>query len=210
LVLVAIESGYAKGRATRSQIIEKATALFGEVGYRSASLREIASRCGISHPGLLHHFASKELLLQAVLERRDRVDAEWLGLHESRGVETLARLVALVAHNAGQRGLVELFATLSAEATSPEHPAHGYFVERYRGAIAGIGEAFREAQADGALRDGVDPDGAARELVALMDGLQVQWLLDPSATDMPRLVRAQLERQLVVPLGHFEPQEESP
>src|SRR4051812_39952134 len=103
--------GYAKGRAKRAEILAQATALFGEVGYRSASLREIAARCGISHPGLMHHFPSKELLLQAVLERRDQGDADWLGLDEGRGTSTLERLVALVRRNAERRGIVELFAT---------------------------------------------------------------------------------------------------
>src|SRR3954447_15570467 len=117
------QTGYAKGRAKRSEIVEAATALFGEVGYRSASLREIASRCGISHPGLLHHFASKELLLQAVLEHRDRVDAQGAGLDESRGAATFSRLVALVGRNARRRAIVELFATLSAESAAPDHPA---------------------------------------------------------------------------------------
>ena len=51
--------GYARGRATREEILDVAMQLFGEVGYRTASLREVASRVGISHPGLLHHFASK-------------------------------------------------------------------------------------------------------------------------------------------------------
>ena len=202
--------GYAKGRAKRSEIVEAATALFGEVGYRSASLREIASRCGISHPGLLHHFASKELLLQAVLQHRDRVDAEGVGFAESRGADTFARLVAVVGRNTQRRAIVDLFATLSAEAGSPDHPAHAYFVERYRAVVELLARAYAEAGEDGALVAGIEPEDAARELVALMDGLQVQWLLEPAATDMQRLVRAHLERQLTVPLEDFHPQEETP
>jgi AcrR family transcriptional regulator len=205
---MASETGYAKGRATRSEIVEQATALFGEVGYRSASLREIASRCGISHPGLLYHFGSKELLLLAVLEHRDRVDAEGLGLVEARGADTFARIVALVGRNSERRAIVELFATLSAEAAAPDHPAHAYFVERYRAVVERSARAYGEAAEDGVLAPGVDPADAARELVALMDGLQVQWLLNPSDTDMQRLVQAHLERQLVLPLADFEPQEE--
>ena len=205
---MASDTGYAKGRAKRSEIIEQATALFGEVGYRSASLREIASRCGISHPGLLHHFGSKELLLLAVLEHRDRVDAEGLGLVDARGADTFARIVALVGRNSERRAIVELFATLSAEAAAPDHPAHSYFVERYRAVVERSARAYGEAAEDGALAPGVDPEDAARELVALMDGLQVQWLLNPSDTDMQRLVQAHLERQLVAPLADFQPEEE--
>src|SRR4051794_13431713 len=66
--------GYAKGRAKRQDILDQATALFGEAGYRGTSLREIAARCGLSHPGLLHHFPTKESLLLAVLEHRDAED----------------------------------------------------------------------------------------------------------------------------------------
>src|SRR4051794_18203256 len=146
------QTGYAKGRAKRREILEEATALFGEVGYRSASLREIAARCGISHPGLLHHFPSKEQLLQEVLALRDEVDGAWLGFDRVEGVATLGRLVALVARNAERRALVELFATLSAESTAPDHPAHAHFVERYRNVVALIARAYEEARAEGALR----------------------------------------------------------
>ncbi|MGA1838094.1 TetR family transcriptional regulator C-terminal domain-containing protein [Herbiconiux sp. 11R-BC] len=50
---------------------------------------------------------------------------------------------------------------------------------------------------DGLLRDGVDPVAAARSTIAVMDGLQVQWLLDRSLLDMAEELRTFL-RQLVV------------
>jgi hypothetical protein len=39
-------------------------------------------------------------------------------------------------------------------------------------------------------READDPEvrDDASALIALMDGLQVQWLLDPDAVDMPRIV----------------------
>ncbi len=111
--------GYAKGRAKRTEILDQAMALFGEAGYRGASLRVIATRCGISHPGLLHHFPTKEALLLAVLQRRDDVDDEWLALGVTRGVDHLRRLVDLAELNAKRRGIVELFSVVAAEATSP-------------------------------------------------------------------------------------------
>ena len=40
------------------------------------------------------------------------------------------------------------------------------------------------------LRPGVAPGGAARQLISLMDGLQVQWLLDNDSVDMPAEVAA--------------------
>jgi AcrR family transcriptional regulator len=192
--------GYAKGRARRREIIEHAAAVFGEVGYRAASLREVASRCGISHTGLLHHFANKEALLQAVLQERDRADAALLGDGATTGVDGLRRIVELVALNATRRGIIESFTILAAESASPEHPAHDYFVERYRGSLASIERMYMQADDAGALRRDVHPNSAASQLIALMDGLQLQWLLDDGATDMEAIVRTHIQSQLDVEL----------
>ncbi len=195
---IAAERGYAKGRAKRAEIIERATALFGEVGYRGSSLREIAARCGISHPGLLHHFATKEALLIAVLEHRDELDAAQFV--SAGGVAQLRRIVDLAAHNETRRGIVELYAVLSAEATAADHPAHEYFVRRYRRTVDGLTGAFAIARDQGSLLPGVEPVAAAQELIALMDGLQLQWLLDDGRTPMAARVRDHVQARLTVPL----------
>ncbi len=196
---VEVQRGYAKGRAKRREIIDQAMALFGEAGYRGASLREIAARCGISHPGLLHHFPTKESLLLAVLAHRDEADTAWLALEHAHGMTGLRRLVDLGTLNASRQVIVELFAVLSAEATAADHPAQDFFVRRYRASDEMIARVYREVAADGALRDGIDPGAAARQLVALMDGLQVQWLLDGS-TDMGVVLRAHVQAQVTTPL----------
>lgn len=168
---------YASGVARREQIVQAAVGLFGEVGFHAASLRDIAARSGVSHPGLLHHFATKTALLEAVLAHRDQVDAADLDADVQQGSTWLEALVALVARNALRRPLVELFAALSAEATSPQHPAHAYFVQRYAGSVAAARADLADHAARGRLREGVDVDAAARGVVALVDGLQIQWLL---------------------------------
>ena len=174
--------GYAKGRATREEILDAAMQLFGEVGYHTASLREVASRVGISHPGLLHHFPSKAALLAAVLERRDEVDGELFGTDDTER-DYFESLATIVERNASRPGIVELFATLSAEATSPDHPAHAYFQDRYRGVVTLMTTEFERRRSDGRLRAGVDPLTAARLTVAVMDGMQVQWLLTADTPD---------------------------
>ncbi|WP_251152621.1 TetR/AcrR family transcriptional regulator [Cellulosimicrobium sp. Marseille-Q4280] len=195
--------GYAKGRAKREQILQAAIQLFGEVGYHSASLRELASRVGMSHPGLLHHFPTKVALLEAVLEHRDVVDRSDLGEEIEQGVDYLDALVALVERNSRKRVVVELFTALAAEATSPDHPAHEYFVRRYATTVAAMQDGLQRYADAGRLRDGVDVAVAARHLVALMDGLQVQWLLsldrdDAGHVDMASDLRAYLRLILTV------------
>ncbi|TDQ54181.1 TetR/AcrR family transcriptional regulator [Actinorugispora endophytica] len=192
------QRGYAKGRAKREQILDEAIALFGEVGYRSASLREIAQRCGITHAGLQHHFPTKESLLLEVLKRRDEVDAARSGLGSVTGVELLRRLVELTLRNTEQPGIVELYCVLSSEATAPGHPAHGFFADRYTRTTSLIEEAFAETARSGALRAGVDPRVASQGVVALMDGLQVQWLLNRASVDMAAVLRAHIGEHLTV------------
>lgn len=192
--------GYAKGRAKRVEILDQAMSLFGEAGYRGASLRVLATRCGISHPGLLHHFPTKGSLLLAVLEHRDEVDGQWLSDGGPKGVDRLRRLIGLAALNAERRGIVELFTVLAAEATSADHPAHSYFVERYRDSVRTTAVSYTEARDAGVLRDGIVPDEAAQQLIALMDGLQTQWLLSGCATDMEGVLRAHVQAQLTVRL----------
>lgn len=188
---------YAKSKRTRTSILDSALEVFAESGFRSGSLRDVAERVGMSEAGLLHHFTSKSALLAAVLERRDQQTREHFDLDPAHGREVLRSTVELVGYNASIPGVVELFCTLAAEATSATHPAHQYFVERYGSTTAMMCDALREIEARGELRPGVDPGVAARGLVALMDGLQLQWLLDRASVDMAAEVRTYVNSLLL-------------
>ena len=163
--------------------------VFASAGFRSGSLRDVAERVGMSQAGLLHHFPSKNGLLEALLARRDVDSLALMGEELPRGVEYLRAMVRVIEHNVETPGLVALFTTLSAEATAPDHPVHQYFLDRYRLVVDRVRRALEAAAEDGLLRDGVDIDGTAHDFVALMDGLQVQWLLEPDTVDMPARVR---------------------
>jgi AcrR family transcriptional regulator len=175
---------YAKSDITRAAILDAALEVFALGGFRAGSLRDVALRVGMSEAGLLHHFSSKSRLLAAVLDRRDELAEQLVPRRLDDGVSALRALVALARFNASEPGVVELYSTLSAEATSPTHPAHAYFVRRYAEVRARVHVAFEDLERRGLLRSGVSPDAAARATVAIMDGLQVQWLLDRSLMDM--------------------------
>lgn len=195
--------GYTTGRARRAQIIAVATELFGRVGFNSATMREIAEACDITRAGLSHHFPTKESLMEAVLETRDVEDRERFRRNGSRGSDGLGVLrgmVDLARHNTQVPGIIGLYAVLSAEAAAPDHPAHDYFVRRYARIREGTATALRRARDAGFLAAHVDEDQAAAELTAIMDGLQLQWLLDPDSVDMAAAVRRRLEELLTVPL----------
>lgn len=173
-----------RGDVRRKRILSAAVEVFGEQGYRGTSLREIARRVGISDAGLLHHFGSKTGLLAATIAERDERDRERREESEASGVAFVDTMRDQVARNAHSPGLVALHVVLSAEATDPQHPAHESFRERYRHLRHQDDQAFARLQEDGQLRTDLDPRRVGQLVTAMMDGLQLQWLLDPDQVDM--------------------------
>ena len=175
---------YAKGRAKRDEILAVAFDSFSAHNRESATLAEIAKAAGVTRSTLLYHFNSREELFAEVVRWRDEVDK----LRDPpEGL--LPGYVALAAHNSSVPGLVHLFTTLSAEATTSDHEAHAYFEERYATLTRRLTNEIRTAQAEGAVTSDVDASVLARIYVAAMDGLQIQWLYDPS-TDMHEAMKA--------------------
>jgi AcrR family transcriptional regulator len=53
----------------KDAILDEATRLFAERGYEGTSMADLAERVGLRKASLFHHFASKDQLRKAVLER---------------------------------------------------------------------------------------------------------------------------------------------
>ena len=189
---------YAKSAGRRQQIVDAAVEVFSSAGYRRGSLRDVADKVGLSQAGLLHHFPSKEHLLEAVLSWRDGVTEKLMGDPLPQGVDFLRALIRTAEHNATTPELVEFHVIVSAEGTSACHPVHEYFVGRYGRVLAMTREAFEQAAEEGQLRPDTDCASAARTLIALMDGLQIQWLLDREGVDMAADLRRYLQPLLTV------------
>ncbi|WP_245746288.1 TetR/AcrR family transcriptional regulator [Nocardia altamirensis] len=172
----------AQAAERRAAILEAAREVIAERGYRGTSLAAVAERVGLTQPGLLHYFPSKEHLLVAVLEERDRWDAAAFLAGPSNSWQ-LAHLEQLVDYNAERPGVIQTFTVLAGESVTDEHPAREYFIERYAQARARLAELLRTEFGD-RLAGGRTPEQVAPLLIAVLDGLQTQWLLAPEEVDM--------------------------
>jgi AcrR family transcriptional regulator len=186
--------GYAKGRERRDAILAAANEVFATRGFRGASLATIAKRVGMSEPGLLHHFASKEELLLELLKLRDQHDDERIGQARAAHADALSVLLELCRQNAERPGIVRLFTILAAESVDADHPAHDWFFERYRERSRQVAAGLAAEQRQGGIDPALDVDKLATEVLAMFDGLQIQWLLDPDGVDMVAVFEDFLER----------------
>lgn len=186
---------YAKSVSVRRGILEACIATFGETGFRGATMAEIARRAGVSHTGLLHHFPRKEDLLTAVLQLQDERSAELLNTSSDGGVDpvrTLRVMVESLDNRVRLVGLTELSAVLSAEATSPTHPAHAHFQERYASIRRFMSRIFETLAERGELQSETSPATLASTTIAVMEGLQTQWLYDRDSVDVDAAIIAYL------------------
>lgn len=177
---------YASTPARRAEIVRAASASFAEHGYERASLRDIASRANVTHAALLRHFASKDELLLAALALRDEQDEE-LARRIMESEVPAEKVLSTVlreefAHPEQQRNWL----AITVAATNPEHPAHEFFLARR--------DRMRQSFSTGNLATAEDQeeltaDDKVTMVLAMIDGLRIQALLDPGRDVLPLMER---------------------
>lgn len=174
--------------ARRRHILDEAIRIIGQRGYHGFTVQQVAQACGLTNGGLLYHFGSKEQLLVAVLEERDRryarivsadvdlcaEEAEGTGIYARAAVLQLLR--AIMARSVAEPEIMRLFTVLQSEALDAEHPAHAYFRRRE----AMVLDEFAAMLTGHAP----DPRATARQVLALLDGLAQQWLRADGGFDL--------------------------
>ncbi|MCV7423166.1 TetR/AcrR family transcriptional regulator [Mycobacterium yunnanensis] len=166
----------AKGEDRRVRILEVAERLLARNGWRNTSLAQIAKEAGVSTAGLLHHYASKEQLLNAVLDARDADDDQ----HADRTGDLITEICRVAERFDRQPELIGTFTVLLAENIAPDAPLHDRLVKRQQAAVGIVTDFIRRTQNAGVYRPDFDPAIKAVEILAFINGMESAWLLDPS------------------------------
>jgi len=164
-----------KAEATRRRLLDVADGLFYAEGIRATGVGAIAGGAGVTKMTFYSHFASKDELVCAYLEERDR---RWREALEDRlgGHEDPVDRV-LSVFDAYREWLVEgglrgcAYVNCAAEFPERDHPARqavrrhkAGFRRRLAGLVAGAGVA--------------DPEGVAERLFLLLEGSYVTGALE--------------------------------
>ncbi|MDG4668532.1 TetR/AcrR family transcriptional regulator [Mycobacterium sp. 236(2023)] len=188
---------FAKGEDRRQRILAVAERLLARNGWRNTSLAQIAKEAGVTPAGLLHHFESKEQLLNAVVDARDLDD----DMHADRSGDLVTELARVPERFQRSPELVGTFIVLLVENISPDAPLHDRLQKRYRDAADILKDNITRGQAKGLYRTDFDAATKATEILAFINGMETLWLLDPSIplTEAFKEYAQSLARDLATP-----------
>lgn len=180
----------------REQIIDAAFELFAADGIRQTTLTAVAERAEVPENEVRHHFDDVDTLLLAVLERIDTSFLEtesYMAGAPFSGIETLRRQAAGAKILAERPEHARLRVVVSFEAIVRAGAARTYTQDRTESIRWWFATALSEGVRLGEFSPDTDPDARAAEMVAFMEGIQIQWLLHPERIDLVRAYESYID-----------------
>jgi AcrR family transcriptional regulator len=181
---------------SRERILDSAAKVFGQYGYRLASMELVAQECGLTRQALYHHFDSKEALFRAVVEAvgEGALEAERAAAaREERAGKGLADIMVAQLEARYRYLFDRLKGSAHAEELLSEHQRqtrdlHQTFIEQKFGLIVGTIE--RVCATDGLkLRNGLTPVELARCVELAAHGFDIQKADANRFADFARSIR---------------------
>lgn len=207
-------AGHATAPAERSappdgrplQIVRETVRLIAEHGFHAVRVSDIAAACGTSTAAIHYHFPGRDELLEAAVRwcMDEDTARRAAGAHACADAHAeLLRLIALQTPRTTQQRrqwLVWLDLWAEAARSTAVGRLHAHFYRQWRSTLADV---LRRGRAQGVFRPDVDPDRAALQLAALIDGLATQVLATaPGSTtpdDMHAVLTAFVAHELAAP-----------
>ena len=183
-----------EAQATRSHILDTAELVFERHGVSGTSLNEIAEAAGLTRGAIYWHFTDKADLFNAMMERVT-LPLEETG--HARGLKgpdiTLQQMrdafVDVLRKMTTDPQLERVFgiATHKVEYVGEMNAVRKRRVAMRNACLADFERAFRRAVRGGAIPKGLAPHSAALGMLALFDGLLLNWMLDRDGFDLARV-----------------------
>ncbi len=199
----AVGKQYDSGVRSRDMILEAAMVLFSERAYSGVSMRDVAAVAGLTHAGVRYHYPSKDDLLLGVLNRYSQMGDKYyeralqhLAQEEPDLWGVLSEFTSYLRFTLRQRVKAQMFIMHAILAADKGHPAHEFFEERYRLIRRQFTEVIGLLKEHGYFREDVDVEHSAIEIIAMADGLQVQWLINPSEVPYRPIIKQAICRML--------------
>jgi len=177
-------------RTTTDDIVDAAIELFGSRGFRGTTIAAIAERVGLTDAGVLHHFPTKSVLIEAALERGLLLQTGRMQeLLEPGGLEAIRRMREWGSIVEGSPELTSLQIVMSTEGIASDSPVRDYVKQRYTNLHELIVGLIRQGIDRGEIRPDVDADWEASALVAYLDGIRLQWFYAYSRLSLEQAVQ---------------------
>ena len=180
-----------KSELSRAQILDAAAAMLRRQGYGNTTLRRIAEVAGIQAGSIYYHFASKDEIMDAVLERgvaavyhavRDKLAALPEDADHLHRIETavIAHLEALLSHGDYTSASIRTFGEVPEAFQQKAQPLREAYVVLWQ-------ELLGAAQAAGAIRADLDPSLLRTMLLGSLNWT-VEWY-DPTLRPVGDIAR---------------------
>jgi AcrR family transcriptional regulator len=172
--------------ATRDRLLGAAMRLFARNGYAASSVAAIGEEAGVSRGLVNFHFATKENLLRAVIERLV-AELEREMFPSDPPDDPLAALAVLV--QAHERYMTEqperarLLFRLQAEALNPALGVHA-FADLHQRWLERTRPWWERAREDRQIDPRLEHNAVATFTIGALRGIALEWLLAPESVDV--------------------------
>lgn len=178
---------------TRNRLLDTAERVFSERGVSHTSLADIAKAAGVTRGAIYWHFKNKADLFDAMMDRVVLPMEEMAARAGDAGLKdplAYVRACALnvlerVVNDAQCRRVFEICCH-KCEYVDEMSQVRDRHIEGRDQCLRHIENGLRNAAAKGLLAKSVDPRHAAVGLHALVDGLIMNWILDPGYLPLER------------------------
>jgi AcrR family transcriptional regulator len=173
-------------KARRRQIVATAIEIIASRGLADASLAEIARQAGCSKGVISYHFGSKQELMDAILRRLLREPAAYIKIRVEAHETAEDRLMAYVeanfefmqTHPNHYNALVDLWGSRFDDDGKNHFQTEAYEPSRHY-----LDNILRQGMKSGEFRELSGPTLAA-VTQAVIDGVMLQWVIDPKSVDL--------------------------